>query len=48
MTYIYNYQDFIAEGNKKVTSANCIRRSLASNKPSCKNDAAKMTLQKYK
>ena len=46
MTYIYNYQDFIAEGNKKVTSANCIRRSLASNKPSCKNDAAKIQINR--
>lgn len=46
MTYIYDYQDFVAEGKQKSHSRKLSRRSLSSNLPSCENDAAKIQINR--
>lgn len=46
MFHIFNFTEFITEENKKVIPANCIRRNLSSNKPSCKNDATKVQINR--
>lgn len=48
MTYIYNYQDFIVEGKQKSHSRKLLRRSLSSNIPSRRNDAAKIQINREK
>ena len=44
MTYIYKFQEFITEEKQKSHSRKLLRRSLSSNRPSCKNDAAKIQI----
>ena len=46
MIYIYDYQDFVAEGKQKSHSRKLSRRSLSSNLPSCENDAAKIQINR--
>lgn len=48
MTYIYDYQDFVAKGKQKSHPRKLLRRSLSSNIPSRRNDAAKMQIIREK